>query len=130
MRYMRQNYFKILEMNLKWVLFTGILCLVTGIVLRKITDLDSHAIFLIILGLILKVYYIVHKIVTGEYKPGKEFIFLAVGLAFFMLGLYLKKVGSSFNPQPLMFIGIFLKVIFVVLFIRKIRTARKLKQKL
>ena len=116
-------------MKLKWVLFAGILFLVSGIVLKKVTDLDGYGLFLILLGVLLKVYYIIHKIVVGEYKPGKEVIFLLVGLAFFLSGLYFRNAEASINYIPLLVLGIILKVVFIVVFIIKIRSVRNLKHK-
>ena len=103
--------------------------MVAGIVLKKLTDLNDHAIFLILLGVILKVYYIVHKMVIGEYRPGKEVIYLMIGLTFFLSALYLKNVESAINYVPLLAIGILLKVVFVVQFIIKMRSVRKSKHK-
>jgi drug/metabolite transporter (DMT)-like permease len=112
-------------MKEKWTLFTGIILLTAGIVLRKITDFGIEAILLIVAGVIFKVYYLIRKARNGEYKPGLELVFLFIGLIMFFSGLYLRYHEPPFNPLWLIIPGISLKVVFIILFIRKIRKSRK-----
>ena len=108
-------------MKEKWTLFVGILLLTLGIVLKKTTNLDSLSILLMVSGVMFKSYYIIDKIRSGKYNPGWEFGMLFAGLALFLSGLYFRAHNAPFNPLLLIFSGISLKVIFVIVFIIKIR---------
>lgn len=111
-------------MKSKWTLFAGILLLILGIIIRKTTELGSEGLILIIVGVVFKTYYIISKARSGEYKPGYELIFLFVGLAMFLSGLYLRSHEPPFSPVLLIVPGILLKVLFIVLFIIKTRQTR------
>ena len=112
-------------MKSKWTLFAGILLLVVGIIIRKVTGLETEGLILIIVGVTFKTYYIVNKARSGEYNPGYELIFLFVGLTMFMTGLYIRPYEPPFNPALLIVPGVLLKVLFIVLFIIKVRKTRK-----
>jgi uncharacterized membrane protein len=111
-------------MKLKWTLFVGIILLIIGIVLRRTSDLSFEGLFLIIVGVLFKTYYIISKARNGEYKPGYELIFLFTGLAMFLTGLYLRSHEPPFNPVFLIAPGISLKVVFIILFIIKTRKSK------
>jgi hypothetical protein len=113
-------------MKSKWALFTGIILLTAGVVLRKTTDLGIEAMLLIVTGVLFKVYYIIGKARSGEYKPGFELILLFFGLIMFFSGLYLRYHEPPFNPLWLIIPGILLKIAFIVLFIMKTRKSRKI----
>ena len=106
-------------MKQKWTLFAGILLLILGIILRKAFDIDSIGLLLIISGVLFKSYYIIHKIIIGEYKPGFELLFLAIGLTVFFSRYYLHTLVMAIPAGVFMGIGISLKILFIVLFIRK-----------
>jgi len=108
-------------MKSKWTLFTGIILLTIGIILRNTSDLDIEGLILIIVGVLFKTYYIISKARSGEYKPGYELLFLFIGLGMFLSGLYLRVHNPLFSPAFLIIPGIALKVVFIVLFIVKIR---------
>jgi len=112
-------------MKSKWTLFTGIILLTAGIILRRTTDLGTEGLVLIVTGVLFKIYYIIEKARSGEYRPGLELLFLLVGLIMFFSGLYLRYHESFFNPLWLIIPGISLKIVFIILFIRKIRKSRK-----
>lgn len=112
-------------MKSKWVLFTGIVLLVIGILLRKTTGLEIEGLLLILAGVSLKTIYIIGKARSGEYKPGYDLIFLFVGLAMFMSGLYLRSHNPPFSPLLLIIPGLILKIIFILLFIRNVRSNRE-----
>jgi len=114
-------------MKKKWMLFAGIILLVAGIVLRNLTELDLTAVLLIVLGVLFKTYYIVRMARSGEYKPGYELYFLFAGLGIFLSGLYLKSQNPSVIAGLLVFTGILLKTSFIVIFIVRLRAARKRK---
>ena len=106
-------------MSPKILLFSGIILLIFGILLRKFTQLDILGLSLIIIGVSFKTIYIILKARSGEYKPGKELIVLALGLILFFTGLNLRGSDQSFiNPIYLIVLGITLKIVFVVRFIQ------------
>jgi membrane-bound ClpP family serine protease len=106
-------------MKQKWSLFAGILFLILGIVLRKSLDFNTIGLILIIGGVLLKTYYIINKIVLGEYKPGFEILFLVFGLTIFLSRYYLHAQIAAVPAGVFMGIGIGLKIVFIVLFVRK-----------
>jgi hypothetical protein len=108
-------------MRSKWTLFTGIFLLIAGIVIRKTTGFAIEGLVMIIVGVMLKTFYIISKARSGEYKPGKELLYLFAGLGLFLGGLYLRS-SAGFTYAPVMIItGITLKIIFIMLFILKTR---------
>lgn len=112
-------------MNSKILLFSGVVLLVIGILLRKMTELEIIGLILIIIGVTCKSTYIVWKARTGEYKPGKELFALALGLSLFFTGLYLRGSEQNLiNPIYLIVLGITLKLIFVIRFIQISRSLR------
>lgn len=110
-------------MKSKWTLFTGIILLVAGIIIRNTTDLFVEGLVLIIVGVLFKTYYIISKARSGAYKPGYELWFLFVGLGMFLTGLYLRHHHPSFNALFLIVPGIALKVLFIILFIMKTKNS-------
>ena len=106
---------------MKWLLFAGLGILILGVVLNYFVE-NTWPVALIILGAGLKIVYIVFKINNKRYRPGKEMSFLAGGLLFFFTGLFLSPYAEMevlSIPVVLKTIGIALKVVFVILFIRK-----------
>lgn len=113
-------------MKSKWTLFAGIILLIAGIVIRKTTGLAIEGLVMIIVGVLLKTYYLISKARNGEYDAGKELLFLFVGLGLFLGGLYLRS-STGFIYAPVMILtGIVLKIIFITLFI--IKTGKKVIQ--
>jgi hypothetical protein len=112
-------------MSSKILLFSGIVLLIIGIVLRKMTELEIIGLILIITGVTCKSTYIVLKAKSGEYKPGKELFILALGLLLFFTGLYLRGSEPSFiNPLFLIISGLTLKIVFIVRFVQITRSQR------
>ena len=106
----------------KSLLFVGIVLLVVGILIRKLTGLDVFGLLMIITGVICKTVYIVAKARSGEYKPGKELIFLGLGLLLFLSGLYLRSIEQEIiNPTYLIVAGLSLKIVFIIRFIQIVR---------
>lgn len=113
-------------MKLKKILFAGIILLVFGILLKKLFQMEVLGLILIITGITFKAIYILAKVKSGEYKPGKELVFLVVGLLFFFTGLYLQKIDQPLiNPIYLIVFGLTLKVIFIIRFITIIKSNKK-----
>jgi hypothetical protein len=97
-----------------------------GIVFRKITPFEVFGLFLIISGVLCKTIYIIAKARSGEYKPGRELIFLFSGLLIFLSGLYLRSQPEPLlNPLYLIITGLVLKTIFIFRFIYLVRTVKK-----
>ena len=115
-------------MKSKALLFAGIFLLVFGIIIRKAFDLPLAGLMLILTGVAFKTIYIVAKIKSGEYKPGRELFLLAVGLTLFMTGLKLKANDQGIFPLLLILSGLALKILFIVKFILITRSARTLKE--
>ena len=111
-------------MKSKWTLFTGIVLLTVGIIIRKTTGMAIEGLIMILVGVSFKIYYIISKARSGEYKPGKELLALFFGLGLFLGGLYLRS-NAQYSYAPAMIIsGIILKVIFIILFILKTRSKK------
>ena len=107
---------------MKRLLLIGIFLLVVGVILKKSTNMDILGLILIITGVTFKAIYILAKVKSGEYKPGKELIFLVAGLLFFFTGLYLQKINQPLiDPIYFIFFGLTLKVIFIIRFIKIVR---------
>lgn len=96
--------------------------------LRKLSQMDTLGLDLIITGVTLKAIYILLKVKSGEYKPGKELIFLVVGLLLFFMGLHLRNINQNLiRPIYLIVFGITLKIIFIIRFIQIIKSGKKAK---
>lgn len=108
-------------MKNKWPLYTGIVLLTLGIVLKKTSNFDPWSLIILLSGVAFKVAYIISKILKREYKPGFEMFFLFIGLILFMGGIYLHKQGLLENPTIMKFVGISFKVFFIIIFIKKTR---------
>lgn len=113
-------------MESKSLLFAGIILLVVGILLKKMTQMEVIGLAAIITGVTCKLIYIVLKARSGEYKPGTELFILAVGLLLFFTGLYLRGLEQNLiNPIYLIVLGITLKVIFIIKFILIIKSSKE-----
>ena len=112
------------DMSKKWPLFTGILFLIPGVLLRIFTDIKMWPILIIVTGAFFKILYIINKIRNGEYKPGYEMVVLYIGLVMFFAGVFLRNHHSRFNHMYLMVPGISCKVFFIFMFIKKSRTKK------
>ena len=104
-------------MKSKLFIYLGIFSLTAGILLRAFDLAELLGLILIFLGATLKSTYIILKFVKKEYKPGIELFFLIVGLSLFLC------FRCSAHPWAweLMILGVVFKIVFVVLFIRKMR---------
>jgi len=95
--------------------------LVIGIVLRTIGVWGMLPYLIIILGAFSKITYIVLSMKNNKYKAGYELLVLYSGLLMFFCGLYFRNNHSWEYAQILIFTGITFKILFVVLFVRKLR---------
>jgi len=109
-------------MKSKKILFLGIALLVLGIVFRKLTSMTGTGLFFILTGVACKTVYIIAKAKSGEYRPGKELIWLFLGLIMFLTGLMLNAKNPGLMSGLLIVVGLSLKVIFIFIFIKKIRS--------
>ena len=99
--------------------------LLLGILVRKLTEFEDFGLMMILLGVTCKTIYIIAKIRNGEYRPGKELIYLFLGLLLFMTGIVLRKSDSALiYPIYLILSGLLLKIIYVIKFIRIVKRGR------
>jgi len=106
----------------KKLLFIGIILLIIGIIVRKLTDYELSGLVLIIIGVVCKTIYIIAKARSGEYQPGKELIFLGAGLFLFLSGLYFRHSDHNLSyPIYMIITGLILKVAFIVRFIQIVK---------
>jgi len=112
-------------MQSKKLLFIGIALLILGIVFRKFTDMTGLGLLMILIGVGCKTIYIIAKTKSGEYKPGKELIWLFLGLALFLTGLVLKSNNPGILPTVLIVSGLSLKLLFILIFIKKVKPIKR-----
>ena len=113
-------------MKSKLLLFIGIVLLILGVCLKKIFQLDSLGLTLIITGVSFKAYYIIQKIKSGEYKPGRELIFLVTGLLLLFIGLYFQGINQTLIKSIFLIVsGLILKTIFIIRFIQIVKQGEK-----
>ncbi len=115
-------------MKSKGLLFGGIFLLIIGIVMRKAGSFPQAGLMLIFTGVACKTIYIFSKIKSGEYRPGKELLFLAFGLVLFMTGLKIRIDDQGVFPLLLIISGLLLKILFIIKFIMITRSARLMKE--
>lgn len=113
-------------MQSKKLLFIGIVLLILGIVFRKYTDMTGLGLSMILTGVACKTIYIIAKAKSGEYKPGKELIWLFLGLVLFLTGLVLKSNSPGMISSVLIISGLCLKLLFILIFIRKVKAHKTL----
>jgi threonine/homoserine efflux transporter RhtA len=114
-------------MKSKYLLFSGIISLLLGIILRASNQLDNLGLSLIIIGVVCKVIYIIKKVKKGEYKPGIELFGLGLGLLLFFVGLYLDPEHLFLKPVYFIIFGITLKIIFILRFIHIVRSRKTIE---
>ena len=111
------------DMKSKFLLFFGIILLVVGVLVKKTSAYETSGLILIILGVVCKTIYIISKARSGEYRPGKELIFLAAGLLLFLSGLYLRSTNQNLiDASYFILMGIGLKVFFIFRFIQIVKS--------
>jgi hypothetical protein len=111
------------SMNMKLVLYLGIVLLVLGILSQIYSLLEGIGLYLIIGGVLCKLAFIIGVILLGKYRIGKEFIFLLAGLVLFFIGK--SDLENPLLSYTLIITGISLKIVFVILFIRKLKAGNK-----
>lgn len=108
-------------MDSKTPLLAGLILIFSGAVIKYYTTSDLWPNAMIFAGVANKLWFIFLMLTTGRYRPGKELVFLILGLAVFLSGLWLRSVPctSVIQPVALIILGIVMKTTFVVLFIVK-----------
>ncbi|HPJ42073.1 MAG TPA: hypothetical protein P5120_08800 [Spirochaetota bacterium] len=107
----------------KWILFAGIVLLLSGGAARGAGS--GIAPFLFSAGGICKISYILLSVKTGRYRPGYEIIFLVTGLLLLFCGIAARRYAAvSVYSLPLISFAVSLKIIFVVFFVKKFRRGR------
>lgn len=112
-------------MKTKTPLFIGIAALLSGILLRLFTPFALMGLITIVLGVAFKLYYVLHAIKTGYYKPGFEILLLIIGLIMFLFNQALVPENAQILSIVIKFTGIGLKASFVGMFIFKTRSQIK-----
>lgn len=110
-------------MNLKFLLYSGLVILAIGIILRYLSSYPNVGLVLIVSGVLLKLIYIAIAIINRRYKPGKEFLLLIIGLLLLFLGLWHKLNVSIMVGYSMVFVAVLLKAVFIVLFIKKTKAS-------
>jgi hypothetical protein len=108
-------------MKQKWSIYLGVLSLVAGIVLLKVSMHSIVPIGLIVLGAGLKLNFLLQKIVRHKYRPGIELVYLVTGLVIILLRKYIQLPLAGNGMDLLLGLGVALKVVFVLMFIRKVK---------
>jgi len=107
--------------NSRILIYTGILLLLSGLVLTLQTDQNTLSWILILAGAVCKIAYLVIKVANRTYRGGPELGLLVLGLALFFLGKYANMGFVVYWAEWFIIAGIMLKSAFVILFIRRIR---------
>lgn len=108
-------------MKSKWILYFGILLLLSGLFFKTFSSIPLIPFLLILSGISFKLIYMFIKIFSGEYKPGFELIFLAIGLLLFIGSYQLQNYNYLIKPVFLKSLGICFKIVFIIVFIIKVR---------
>lgn len=109
----------------KAVFFTGLILIITGILLKISTPESWISSVLISLGGTAKILFLVLTLRKNKLRPGYEMLFLLAGLALVILGAQLRKEPSTLAfALPATLSGLLLKITFILLFIRKLRSHR------
>ncbi|NNK82150.1 MAG: hypothetical protein HKO92_03390 [Flavobacteriaceae bacterium] len=102
-------------MSTKYLLITGIISLIIGVLIKLNFQSVHIGHYLIAIGIAFKIIYIVIKVRNDEYNPGKEVLFLIFGLLLFFTGLYATEIVQKFiRPLFLIVFGVILKLVFIV----------------
>ena len=110
-------------MKSKYLIYTGIILLITGIVLSAMEIMSVLSLLLIISGILLKLTYLTINKLNRSYKPGYELIILLVGLGLIVMGKYSEIDFISRYAVVFLLAGISCKITFVVLFLLKKRNS-------
>jgi hypothetical protein len=108
-------------MKVKGVLYSGILLLLVGLWFRYLTPYTTAGLSLVIVGVILKLSYILRTILKGQYKPQAEIFLLLSGLFLLFLGLWHKLNVSEVVGYGMITAALVLKLLFLLFFVRKSR---------
>lgn len=106
-------------MKSKYLIYAGIILLVTGIVLSAMEIMSVLALLLIISGILLKLTFLIINKLNRSYKPGYELLILLVGLGLFVMGKYSEIDFISRYATVFLLTGISCKFTFVLLFLLK-----------
>ncbi|MGQ1946932.1 hypothetical protein ACT3CD_07530 [Geofilum sp. OHC36d9] len=108
--------------KLKLLLYTGLVLLITGIIIRVTNGPGLLSNILIYSGITLKVSYLLTIIFKGWFKPGIELLFLLVGLSLVIGGGRLRVF--DYHPYlitTMISLGVIFKMLFIVFLFRKLR---------
>ncbi len=108
--------------NPKKFLYIGFMFLYIGILTRNLTDTLLLGNLFFFTGIGLKILFLILKIKTSNYKLGREVFLFITGLTLFLSGIYIVNSTSTILKPSLMVSGILLKISFIVIVLKKIKT--------
>lgn len=111
-------------MKEKKFLYIGLLFLYSAILVKIFTN-SRLSLYLLLVAVCFKLLFALKRIKKGEYKPGFELILLVVGLFLFLWGLYAPLPYFILSKSWLMLPGLVLKFSFLIIFIVKVKRAKK-----
>ncbi len=107
-------------MRKKILLYIGILLLVIGIILKFTVASSFVSYSFILVGIALKLIYLIKSVVTKEVKLGGEMFLLIIGISLVLIGTHLKTTSNYFMLHPVLItVGVVCKIIFVAVWIKK-----------
>ncbi|MCU4157065.1 hypothetical protein J1N10_13830 [Carboxylicivirga sp. A043] len=112
--------------KLKYLIMTGGLLILTGIVLKALSVEGPWAAISFSIGGTLKLLYMIIGVGSGKVKVGAEIVLLIIGLGLVFIAIYLKKTEQLMNLYVwFLSSGLIIKALFVTLFILKQKRYRK-----
>ncbi len=108
-----------------WLLYTGLAFTISGILAQILSVHSPFPGILVSVGGVTKIIFLTLTLRQAKVRPGFEMLFLLFGLGFIILGAQLRS-----NDLPLALaltatiVGASLKLLFLFVIIRKLRTAR------
>ncbi|MCT4590289.1 MAG: hypothetical protein N4A71_20850 [Carboxylicivirga sp.] len=112
--------------RIKYLIMSGGTLILLGIILKVLGVVGPWAAICFSVGGTFKLLYLVLGVRYGLVKLGSEMFLLAIGLAFIFAAIYARKTDDLVQYYAwLLSIGIVVKTLFVILFIRKQKRYRK-----
>lgn len=112
--------------KIKYLIMIGGTLILIGIVLKIFQVAGPWATICFSVGGTLKLLYLIIGAKTGLVKIGNEIALLVIGLTFIFLAVYFKRSDDFAHLYGLFLVlGLSLKTLFVVLFVRRQKAYRK-----
>jgi hypothetical protein len=112
--------------KLKYLIMTGGMLILLGIVLKAFSVEGPWAAISFSVGGTLKLLYMIIGVRSGKVKVGAEIALLVVGLSLVFIAIYLRKTEQLMHLYVwILTLGLVIKGLFVTLFILKQKRYRK-----